>query len=101
MSPDPRKPLVTIAIPNYNMGEYIGGAIESALSQTFTDFELLIVNNVSTDNSWEIVKHYEKLDPRIKAVNLTEHIALPIRTGTDALIWHRVTTSSFYMLTTY
>ncbi|ABA88371.1 glycosyltransferase [Syntrophotalea carbinolica DSM 2380] len=78
-------PLVTIAIPNYNMGKYIGGAIESALSQTFTDFELLIVNNVSTDNSWDIIKHYKKMDSRIVAVNLDRHIPLPIKNWNKCL----------------
>lgn len=51
-------PLVTIAIPNYNTGAYIGEAIESALSQTFQNIEILIVDNASTDNSRDIIRHW-------------------------------------------
>lgn len=52
------KPLVTIAIPNFNTGAYICEAIESAISQTFQDVEILIVDNASTDNSRDIISHW-------------------------------------------
>jgi glycosyltransferase involved in cell wall biosynthesis len=58
-------PLVTITIPNHNTGAYISEAIESALSQTFQDFEVLIVDNASTDNSREIIKYWAHRDSRI------------------------------------
>ena len=50
---------------NYNAGNFIGEAIESILKQTFTDFELIIVDDASTDNSWEIIQGYKKQDTRI------------------------------------
>lgn len=59
------EPLVTIAIPNHNTGAYISEAIESALSQTFQNIEILIVDNASTDNSREIIKHWAQKSTRI------------------------------------
>lgn len=58
---------------SYNHKEYIGLAIESILNQTFKDFEFIIVDDNSTDGSQEIIKKYEILDNRIKAVYRTEN----------------------------
>jgi glycosyltransferase involved in cell wall biosynthesis len=57
-------PLISICMPNYNYGTYIKEAIESILSQTYSNFELIIVDDASTDNSAEIIKSFN--DPRIK-----------------------------------
>ncbi|MBR3745689.1 MAG: glycosyltransferase family 2 protein, partial [Selenomonadaceae bacterium] len=57
-------PKVSVILTSYNHAAYISAAIESVLNQTFTDFELLIVDDGSTDNSREIIKQYN--DPRIK-----------------------------------
>ncbi len=51
-------PFFTVIIPLYNKEKYISGAIESILNQTFTDFELLIVNDCSTDKSVEIATKF-------------------------------------------
>lgn len=67
-------PRVTIAIPNYNMGWCLEGAIESALAQTCDDFELLIVNNASTDGSWEVIERWAAKDRRVVPVNYQEHV---------------------------
>lgn len=56
-------PRVTIILTSYNHEKYIREAIDSALSQTFTDFELIIIDDASTDCSWEIIDSYH--DPRI------------------------------------
>src|ERR1700754_2088364 len=56
-------PKITVLMPAYNAGKYIGEAIESVLEQTFTDFELLIVNDGSTDNTAAIIQSFT--DPRI------------------------------------
>jgi glycosyltransferase involved in cell wall biosynthesis len=53
-------------MPTYNGSRYIANAIESALNQTFKDFELIVVNDGSTDNTEEIVKEYQKKDNRIR-----------------------------------
>ncbi|NOJ73713.1 glycosyltransferase [Paenibacillus alvei] len=57
-------PIVSIIIPSYNHGKYIGQAIESVLNQTYKDFELIIVDDCSPDNSVDIIKQYS--DNRIK-----------------------------------
>ncbi|PBQ33955.1 glycosyl hydrolase [Sphingobacteriaceae bacterium] len=55
---------VSICIPVYNGAKYISEAINSVLNQTFQDFEIIILDNKSTDNSVAVVKNYT--DPRIK-----------------------------------
>lgn len=60
-------PKVTVLMPVYNGETYIGEAIDSILGQSFTDFELLIVNDGSTDSSREIVMSYP--DPRVRVVD--------------------------------
>jgi len=56
-------PLVTVLMPVYNGGDYLKPAIESILGQTYRDFEFLIINDCSTDDSMEIIQSYK--DPRI------------------------------------
>ena len=58
-------PRVSIIIPVYNAEKYLGEAIESVLKQTYPDFELLLVNDASTDRSKEICMEYAKKDDRI------------------------------------
>jgi glycosyltransferase involved in cell wall biosynthesis len=60
---EPITPLVSVIMPVYNAGQYLAEAIESILNQTFTDFEFLIFNDGSKDNSLEIIKSYN--DSRI------------------------------------
>lgn len=59
------KSLVSVIVPIYNAGKYLGEAIESVLNQTYTDFELLLINDRSTDNSKEICEKYAAGDNRI------------------------------------
>lgn len=56
-------PLVSVFLSSYNHEEYIGEAIESILNQTFSDFELIISDDCSTDNSWDVINRYK--DSRI------------------------------------
>jgi glycosyltransferase involved in cell wall biosynthesis len=58
-------PKVSILVPTYNYAHYIGEAIESALNQTYTNFELVIIDDQSKDNTDEIVAGYLG-DPRVK-----------------------------------
>ena len=53
-----KQPLVTVYITNYNYGNYIEKAINSLLEQTFKDFEMLIIDDGSTDNSREIIEKH-------------------------------------------
>ncbi|CDE64123.1 glycosyltransferase group 2 family protein [Parabacteroides sp. CAG:409] len=58
--------LVTIGIPCYNVGQYIALSIKSVLAQTYTNFELIITDDGSTDNTVEEIKKFK--DPRIKLI---------------------------------
>ncbi|MFZ2072737.1 MAG: glycosyltransferase family 2 protein [Minisyncoccia bacterium] len=58
-------PLVSVLMPAYNAEKYIGEAIESILNQTFTDFELIISDDLSIDKTWEVIQDYAKKDKRI------------------------------------
>lgn len=61
------QPLLTVIMPVYNGEEYLRPAIDSVLAQTFTDFELIIMNDGSTDASREILETYH--DKRIRLVH--------------------------------
>lgn len=55
------QPLVSVILCNYNYGQFIAEAIESVLNQTYTNFELIIVDDGSTDNSKEVINKYKDL----------------------------------------
>ena len=57
-SPTPHPPAVSVILPAYNVEEYIDEAVQSILAQTFTDFELIVVDDGSTDRTLEIVRGY-------------------------------------------
>ncbi len=61
-----RQPLVSIMMPAFNAAPYVGTAIESALAQSFRDWELIIVDDGSTDDTGEIIAGYR--DPRIQVI---------------------------------
>ena len=78
-------PLVSIILPTYNGSKYIRESIESCLAQEFTDFELIIVNDCSTDNTPAIIEEYAKKDPRIRIINNEANKKLPrsLNAGSD------------------
>lgn len=59
-------PFFSIVMPTYNRGLMIGASIDSVIGQTFHDWELIIIDDGSTDNTKEIVNSYEKKEGRIK-----------------------------------
>lgn len=59
-------PLISIITPNYNCARFIAQTIESVLAQTYTNWEMLIVDDCSTDGSYEIAREYAEKDSRIK-----------------------------------
>lgn len=61
---------ISIIIPNYNYEQYVGCAIDSVLSQDFDDRELIVVDDGSTDGSWEVISRYGDRIRAIKGVNI-------------------------------
>lgn len=70
-------PTVSIVLPTYNGSRYIRESIESILKQTYTDWELIIVDDCSTDNTLEIVRGYESKDSRIRVIHNVINQKLP------------------------
>src|SRR5262245_25933982 len=69
---------VSVILTSYNHAKYLRESIESILNQTFIDFELVIWDDGSTDESWDIINSYS--DPRIRAFrNKTTQHGNPIR----------------------
>ncbi len=65
-------PKVTVITPAYNASKYIKACIESILNQTLVDFEYIIIDDCSTDNTWELIQRYAESDSRIVAIK-NEH----------------------------
>lgn len=61
-------PTVSVITPCYNGSKYLSDCIESVLSQTYDDWEMLIVDDCSTDNSVDIIREYVQKDSRIKFI---------------------------------
>ena len=61
-----RPPLVSVVIPAFNAAKFLTGSIPSVLAQTWTDFEVIVVNDGSTDTTVECVQSFE--DPRVRLV---------------------------------
>lgn len=65
-------PFFSICIPNFNYSKYLKLTIESVLSQSFQDFEIIVSDNASTDDSIQMVKEFR--DPRIKLIENTTNL---------------------------
>ena len=61
-------PAVSVIMPAFNVGPYIGASIESVLAQTFTDWELVIVDDGSTDDTYAIAEALARTDARIRVI---------------------------------
>lgn len=72
-----KSPLVTIYIPNYNYADYLKEAIDSALNQSFDDFELLVIDDCSTDNSFQVLKEYIYPGSPVRMIFNKENLGLP------------------------
>ncbi len=71
------RPIISIVLPVYNGEKYLRESIDSIISQTFTEWELIIVDDCSTDKTFSIVCEYEKIDSRIRVIHNTENKKLP------------------------
>ena len=63
------KPRLSIIVPVYNVEKYIHAAVDSILNQTFTDFELILIDDGSTDSSGSICDEYAGKDSRVKVIH--------------------------------
>lgn len=64
-----KKPKVSVILPVYNVGKYLRQSLDSLISQTLQEIEIICVNDGSTDDSYEILEEYKAKDPRIKVIH--------------------------------
>jgi len=69
--------LVSIVVPAYNAAQYIGATLNSVLAQTYTHFEVLVVDDRSTDKTRDVVAEFAALDPRIRLIALERNFGGP------------------------
>lgn len=69
-------PKVTVITPVYNAASYIKESIDSILHQTYTQFEYIIIDNASTDQSWVEIQSYIDEDPRVVAVRNEKNLGI-------------------------
>ena len=70
------KPFFSVVMPVYNVESYLEEAIQSVLSQTFSDFELILVDDCSPDGSAVICDRFAALDARVQVLHLSENVGL-------------------------
>ena len=68
-----KKPEISVVMPVYNTAKYLPESISGVLAQTFRNFELILVNDGSTDKSLEIMQKFAKQDKRIKIINMDKN----------------------------
>lgn len=70
-----KQPLVSVIMPVFNAQDFLAEAIESIVNQTYKNIELIIVDDKSTDNSWQIIKEYQAKYPKIvKPLRLNKRV---------------------------
>jgi glycosyltransferase involved in cell wall biosynthesis len=79
------KPKISVIVPVYNVENYLNNCIDSILSQTFTEFECILVEDCSTDNSSKICDEYSQKDRRVKVIHNVKNLGSSIsrKTGLD------------------
>jgi CDP-glycerol glycerophosphotransferase len=69
-------PELSIIVPVYDVEAYLPECLDSVLSQDFTDFEIVAINDASPDGSLEILRRYEKTDSRLKVIDIDQNQGL-------------------------
>jgi glycosyltransferase involved in cell wall biosynthesis len=77
-----KMPKVSVILPSYNYAQYLDERIQSILNQTYQDFELIIVDDASTDNSVEVINQYTS-DPRVKTQFFSDNSGSPYKRWND------------------
>ncbi|MDG6218134.1 MAG: glycosyltransferase [Candidatus Thermoplasmatota archaeon] len=70
-------PIVSVIMPVYNNEKYLRESIESILNQTYTNFEFIIIDDCSSDSSWDIIQIYSEKDPRIIPIKNEKNLKIP------------------------
>lgn len=68
LEPFPENPLVSVLVTNHNYASYVGEAIQSILAQTYPNFEVVICDDGSTDNSCKVIESWCKKDARVRLI---------------------------------
>jgi len=71
-----KSPKISVLLSVYNSSRFLSETIESILNQSFVDFELIIIDDGSTDNSLKIIKEYQKKDKRIRVISNKKNLGL-------------------------
>lgn len=71
-------PKISIVMPLYNSGNLIHFTIKSILNQTHTNFELILINDASKDDTLNVIKEYQKKDKRIKIINNKQNLGISL-----------------------
>ncbi|MDR2384068.1 MAG: glycosyltransferase family 2 protein [Tannerella sp.] len=87
------KPLVSIVVPVYNVEKYLSKCLNSLINQTYTNVEIIVVNDGSTDNGPQIIRDFEEKDARIKVIHkpnggLASARNAGVALATGKYIWH-------------
>jgi glycosyltransferase involved in cell wall biosynthesis len=90
-------PLVSIGIPTYNGAKYLRESVESVLGQTCGDFELVLIDDASSDETWAIAQAYARMDPRVLAIRNSKTLGLvanfnqciELTKGRYVCVWHQ------------
>lgn len=75
-------PLISIITPLYNCSAFLDKTVQSVLSQTWLNWELIMVDDCSTDNSFELGESYSEQDSRIKVIRLSENSGAAVARNT-------------------
>ena len=93
-------PLISIVLPTYNGAHYLRKSVDSCLAQTFTDFELIIVDDCSSDDTGIIADQYAAQDPRVRVIHndFNKKLPLSLNTGFEQArgIYHTWTSDDNY-----
>src|SRR5947209_19914561 len=70
-------PLVSAIMVSRNNGSVIGAAVDTVFSQTYSNFELIVVENASQDDSWETIRKKARSDLRLKPIKVASEVTIP------------------------